>query len=341
MTKNKILALASLTLLVSAGTAMAGTSIWQERTDSAKWGNLMGHNSVAVGNRVWVLGGLGGGNVTTNDVWSSPRNNGSDWDTITLNANWQSRAASASTVFNGRVWIMGGFNSSFQNLNDVWSSATNNGSTWTESTNIPWSARHGMGLVTFNPGTGSNMWLMGGMNNSNQTLNDVWKTNNGSTWTQVTANAPWSARRYAGVVVLDGKMWVVGGLTNTNQALNDVWSTTDGLNWTQVTANAPWEARGYHSVVSDGKRIWVIGGYNPLTNTRYNDVWTSEDGINWTEVEANSPWAPRFGSSAVYIPSNGRIWLMGGGANTPAFSDVWSVSSAEADYGLPIINSIK
>jgi len=43
----------------------------------------------------------------------------------------------------------------------------------------------------------------------------------GVNWTQATATAGWSARRYHTSVVFDGKMWVIGGYSTAT--LRDVW----------------------------------------------------------------------------------------------------------------------
>ena len=60
--------------------------------------------------------------------------------------------------------------------------------------------------------------LMGGTS-----YNDVWRsTNYGATWTQMTANAEWSARYgHTSVVIPDGNIVLLGG-----NGYNDVWRLT-------------------------------------------------------------------------------------------------------------------
>jgi PKD repeat protein len=105
-------------------------------------------------------------------------------------------------------------------------------------------------------------------------LNDVWRsTDNGATWTQMTANAGWSVRvGFSSVAMPDGSIVLMGGFETNNgsKPTNDVWRSTDnGATWTQMTANAGWSARAGHSSVAmpDGS-IVLIGGY-----TSTFEVW--------------------------------------------------------------------
>ena len=107
-------------------------------------------------------------------------------------------------------------------------------------------------------------------------FNDVWRsTDQGATWTQVSANAEWSARYGFGSVVLaDGSVVLMGG-GDGSTLWNDVWRSTDqGATWAQITSNAGWTGRtGHTSVALPDGRIVLMGGY---TATPGNDVWRWE-----------------------------------------------------------------
>jgi hypothetical protein len=227
-------------------------------------------------------------------------------------------------VYDGKMWIMGGFDSSFDSLNDVWSSP--DGINWTEITNeAGWSLRHGASAVVYD----DKMWIMGGgtPNSSFTTLSDVWSSSDGVNWTYE-SNAPWTPRRYSSLVNFQGKMFLIGGLDASNGDLNDVWSSTDGINWTQEVADAPWEGKGGHQAVIYNNEIWIMGGeisHYPTVNTEhFNDVWSSPDGINWTQ-ESDALWEAREFFSAVV--ANSKIWVTAGGQNVPTFGDVWQYSN--------------
>ena len=219
------------------------------------------------------------------------------WEEVTTEGSkWSKRYGHTSVVFNGKIWVMGGNDGIFNDLNDVWSST--DGETWTESTPPNdkdgssvtkdnknwWTARYRHTSVVFD----SKIWVMGGSMGSEPPLtnyNDVWSSPDGKTWTQVNAAADWKARSYHTSVVFppDGagkKIWVMGGTSSGLDRFNDMWSSSDGSTWTQVDAAAKWTARwGHTSVVFDSK-IWVMGGTSSGLD-RFNDVWSSDNGQTW------------------------------------------------------------
>ena len=224
----------------------------------------------------------------------------------------------STTVFNNDLWVIAGEDVSAGVLGDVWDSA--DGVNWTETnSSAPFGAREDQTSLTFNDGTATKMWVIGGQNGTNF-YGDVWSSTDGGNWTE-TATAAFSGRGGHSSVVFNGKMWVIAGGYSYGAgglADSDVWNSPDGVNWTQVTANAAFGQRsGQESVVFNNK-IWVIGGASAGGGTWYNDVWSSPDGVTWTEATAAAGFSGRlsFGCQ-VY---NGLIWVYSGVNNT----DVWS-----------------
>jgi len=146
-------------------------------------------------------------------------------------------------------------------------------------------------------------------------------------WTQMTAGAGWSARRYQSSAVLpDGSIVVMGGLPYKK----DVWRSTDkGATWTQMTANAGWSARyGQSSVALPDGSIVVMGGY---AGSYKNDVWRSTDnGATWTQMTASAGWSARSSHRSVVLP-DGSIVLMGG-ERGPNLNDVWRSTDKGATW---------
>ena len=161
---------------------------------------------------------------------------------------------------------------------------------------------------------------MGGWDNSSA-KNDVWRsTNNGATWTQMTATAGWTPRYYHSTVAMpDGSIVLMGGWEGWIGPKNDVWrSTNNGVNWTQMTANAEWSARYWHSSVAmpDGSIVLMGGGGSPMS-----DVWRStNNGATWTQMTASAEWLGKTAHTTVAMP-DGSIVLMGGGGSP--MNDVW------------------
>ncbi len=145
---------------------------------------------------------------------------------------------------------------------------------WTEvNAGAGWAARYCHSSVALPDGS---IVLMGGLDNAYNDRNDVWRsTDNGTTWTAVTAGAGWAARYgHSSVALPDGSIVLIGGFGLDNGLTNDVWRSTDnGATWTEVTAGAGWTVRSGHSSVTlpDGSVV-LIGGRDS-GGVFTNDVW--------------------------------------------------------------------
>ena len=115
-------------------------SNWTQVDAAADWKARYAHTSVVFdpdgrGERIWVMGGYDG--KERNDVWSSP--DGSNWTQVDAAAEWKARQGHTSVVFppdgaGKKIWVMGGKDVDFKELNDVWSS--DNGQTWGKGTGL-------------------------------------------------------------------------------------------------------------------------------------------------------------------------------------------------------------
>ena len=202
---------------------------------------------------------------------------------------------------------------------------------WTEVTMaVPWEARDSGEIFLFQ----DKMWIMGGINGNEiiqgdniieywraPHFNDIWHSEDGVQWNQVTASAEWPPRRSMSVVFFKDRLWMFGGWSPTTGYTNDIWSSVNGIHWTQVAQNTEWPAREGQLVEIFQDKIWLIGGVNYDDRETKNDVWYSENGINWTEVK-NIPWKPRWDHATVVF--NGKIFLTGGmSLEKEIFNDVW------------------
>ena len=252
---------------------------------------------------------------------------GADWTQATDSANWTARHSHAATVFDGKMWILGGSDSTSLK-SDVWYST--DGTSWTATTSSAlWTPREDHTAVAFD----GKLWVIGGYTTGGA-IGDVWSSTNGKDWVQVKSLTSWGKRYDHTSVVFDGKMWVIGGLkTNgTSERMKDVWYSTNGVDWTQATSSALWVGRIDHTSVVFDNKIWVLGGamYNPSGNDRLNDVWSSQDGASWSEVGYGGWTSRNSHCSAVY---DNKIWVFGGniGGFSPFVNDVWH-STNGADW---------
>lgn len=282
--------------------------------------------------------------------------------------------------FNGRMWTVGGKNASTY-FADVYSST--NGISWIQSTvNAIEYVVDGTGEIlidesgervavpaTFIPRSGfqmlvfdSKMWIIGGETTGGALLNDIWYTEDGSTWV-LHDTGDFSARRYFSAVVYNNRVYVIGGYDGA--ANDEVWYSSDLKTWTQVTVSTAFTARFGHTSVVYNNRIWILlgdgvtntyystdGGVNwtqaaanaglgarmyhssivflnymyiiagDIAGTKYNSVYRSTDGITWTTVTATAAFTAR--SNAGIVEYLSRLWITCGYTGTTYLSDAWS-----------------
>jgi hypothetical protein len=250
--------------------------VWTQVTNDAPWLHSDLPMSIAFKGRMWMMGGWYNGRLeghsASSAVWSST--DGASWTQVTAKAGWSPRIAAALVEFRGRMWILGGtedyyFGDRNSLKNDVWSSA--DGRTWTLATaNAGWSPRAYHQAVVH----GGKIWVFGGGNYvpEYEAKNDVWSSEDGIHWAQVTAAAPWHARLWFSAAAYRGRMWVLGGWSKIPETnWGDVWYSTDGKEWIQLKSGVSWKERHEHSVFVFQDRLWVAGGHaKPLSN----EVWS-------------------------------------------------------------------
>jgi hypothetical protein len=242
---------------------------------------------------------------------------GSTWIHVKDSAEWGVRNKAASTVFGGKLWIMGGdIDSGLNALNDVWSST--DGTTWIEVTAAAqWAPRVALNAVSFN----GELVVMGGQFSNFTYATDVWSSANGVTWAPLTSSAPWAPRVFFGLTVFQNKLWLVGGYDGTDFK-NDVWSSTNGTIWTRETAAAAWAPRVVNGLVVLDNQLWLAGGFNSDLGQYFGDVWRTSDGVNWTQVTGAAPWRARDGHG--FVAYQNQMWILAGidDTDTPV-NDVW------------------
>lgn len=264
-----------------------------------------------------------------NDVWFSE--NGTTW-TQMPKAPFGQRAYHAMWAMGECIFVAGG-QTFTKFLNDVWKSC-DGALTWQSLGNAPWAARAGLAFAVHR----DQIIVGGGCHpgpglppNNRAFYNDVWSSPDGANWTQLTANASWSARSGPRIVSFKDKLLLVAGERGftPDVQLGDVWSSDDGGAWSLVTNNPGFTPRSGHGVVVIGDKkdtLLLLAGWPEL-----HDAYTSSDGASWSRVD-NTTWncaATKCGKfdfwSLVDPKSNGRRVLTFGGSNAySTFGKLWS-----------------
>ena len=279
------------------------------------------------------------------------------WVNVTNEAAYAPRDGAGALVFDGKMWLLGGWNPGdkvhFPKIcnNEVWSST--DGVTWTlvkpntftetgYDPELDWEGRHTAGYAVYK----NKMWIVGGDANQGHYQHDVWNSDDGKTWTHVNKNkkVPWGPRVLHITMVFQDKIWIMGGQALPQFApaeeafYNDLWNTSDGVNWTRVVPEKPcWSPRGmFGGNVVFKDKIWFLGGgtYQTPKSSRnyYNDVWSSADGVHWQQHVQSAPWTPRlYHDVAVF---DDRMWVLEG-AKRKNQNDVWYSHDGVNWYELP------
>lgn len=203
-------------------------------------------------------------------VWKTK--DGINWTLVTQSPEWSARVWHQLAVFDGKLWLMGGYDGG--DKNDVWSS--DDGLHWKQViAKAPWAGRCIFASAVFD----NQLWVMGGRRELDSwfetDFNDVWHSADGIKWTPATLSAGWSKRFGHTSLVWDDKLWVMGGARFS--ANNEVWCSDDGVRWAKV-GTADWTPRfAPASVVFRGK-AWLMGGKRG--GGRFtSDIWFLEPAL--------------------------------------------------------------
>lgn len=201
----------------SSAAYSADGAAWITVTDSVSLPRKSNHTLTRYKDRLWVIAGYTATSfppVMNHEVWSG--SNGYDWELTKKNPGFSKRSDHSSVAFDGRVWIIGGKNSSGAALNDVWYSS--DGVNWSESAAaIPFSARYGHSSIVHD----NKIWIIGGITSQYDDADDVWVSPNGSDWIYVldlTATDFFNNRHL--VNVFRNSLYIIG--LNKNQKI-EVW----------------------------------------------------------------------------------------------------------------------
>jgi len=315
------LAVAGL-LLLAPPLALAGgkkkphppKSAWSEVVEHAEWSPRAGLQAVALGRKLLVMGGRGPfnpafGTELFNDVWSS-EDLGRSWQKIS-DAEWPARGYFQALRRGRSVYVLGGQN--FDILPNL---------------DFPLCPGNppGVPCLPFVP--------------NSTFFNDVWRSDDGANWTQITPAAGWEGRAGLSAVVFNGRFFVFGGSQGDDAStggtgrvlFNDVWTSKDGVNWMQVTPSAPWAPRAGGVAVVHRGHIYLLGGERGFTcggapgcvperDLYFNDVWRTRNGRDWELVTPAAGWSARPGHQCV--TALGYIACFGGYGEPENPVDFW------------------
>jgi len=224
-------------------------------------------------------------------------------------------AENAMIEFNDKIWSFGGVNDyGASNGHFAWSS--DNGINWVSLSINPSSLtsfRRNHTVTLFN----DELYLIGGEDVSENAYGDIWKSADGTNWTNVHAVAPFGLIPEHETLVYDNKMFVIAGNRTTGNT--EVWSTINGTDWIQETTNAFSGRAGQKGIVFNDA-MYIVGGED-IAGRKLNEIWTSTNGSSWTQV--NFIHFPGRNAHTVNVYDN-KVWVIGGkDASIDFNSEIW------------------
>lgn len=275
------------------------------RTNQDQMGDFA-NNAMAVFNgKVWSFGGSNdyvAEGDSTDELWNST--NGTNWASTdtggTLTA--LGRHEHTLTVFNGRMYLIGGTDNDRNVLSDIW--VTDDGITWSRLyENAPFGDVSGHATVVLN----GRMYVIGVSRVTGGTKS--WSTSNGTDWIEENDNAfPGLKRNKA--TVFNNAIYIVGGDKATSELTNEIWRSSNGADWSLVTQTGmALPAIKRHTVTTFNSKVFVIGG-STATAESNNTIYYSTDMQNWTLYTDSNPLESI--SSHTTLSYNSDLWVFGG-----------------------------
>lgn len=220
-------------------------------------------------------------NNGSGQIWRSATGNSGSWTKVvdggfgdTANGEIMSMA-----VFGGYLYA-GTWSDAAAHGAEIWRSSTGDSGSWTRVVND----------TVFGDGDNAAILSMGVFNNNlyvvtqnTTTGGEVWRTSNGTTWTQVNTDGFGSSGnvRAVSLAIFDGQLYA--GTWNSVSGAQ-IWRTSNGTTWTQVVGDGFGRTENVEIAsltVFDNQLIAVVGNF--VTGA---EVWRSSTGnnSNWQRV---------------------------------------------------------
>jgi hypothetical protein len=240
---------------------------WVVESQEADWGTVSAKaNVITYKGKLWVF--------DYDSVYNS--SDGKAWTEVATSVAELAKFRYSLVVFDGKMWVIGGYDGSSTYYDDVYYST--DGITWTAATtSAAFGGRAFHTSVVFD----NKMWVIGGSTTLGVHLDDVYSSTDGVTWSLVQATAAFGALADHASLVYDGKMWVLGGYSGS-ASVDDVWYSSDGVTWVAATTAAEFGALRYLDAIVFQGLMYVVGGLDG-SNT-VSSIYRSSDGSSWEQV---------------------------------------------------------
>jgi hypothetical protein len=280
---------------------------------------------------------------SNNAVYLSPngRNLGGGGSTISV-ANWVHatngpfpvRDSAHGAVFNGRLYLSGGFYNSIYdqpqnaypsyNYFDLWNTASDeSGTSWNSAPVEECNGDVAFDGTSYPPCWDSFSALVVWQNQLFALGSYVFSSSDGTTWVNQASHnggnatpAQTGPRENARALVVGGNLFYI----QLEPAIDVQMQTpisSKGTPWKDLGSPSGMQPRcGPAVFTTSNGNMWIEGGRDALpdcgSSSDYtHDIWSSSDGVQWTKASKAPEWSPRQWP-CVATDSAGTTWLVGG-----------------------------
>ncbi len=325
--RNKIIGAASFGLLVCASTTLLGQPTWQQTTGYPLSGCQ--YDVVENNGRIYVLGGYNDASLA-NTYFAAVNPDGSLGAWTAATALPQADQGPGVAVYKGWIYAALGNGGVYR------AETLGDGSLglWIAEPSIEVNTGYRLGLKAYK----GFLYAFGRYSYVHYNVVRIAPiASNGSLGAWSTMTMP-QARTQQAVHFYNDRVYLVGGITSGNVILDSVYSApvnADGTwgTWRQE-ANLP-TTLWYHSTVRIEDQIYLFGGLTGYSGGLVTNIYRgtiNPDGTlsGWAAVDT-MPSSYVQAPGAVFSPSSGRVFVIGGYSGSGATDEVWRKSFVPVD----------
>ncbi|PKV50002.1 galactose oxidase-like protein [Aquimarina sp. MAR_2010_214] len=235
---------------------------WVLAQDTPLFGAIDRHYAIVFKNKLWIYGGIRGGNISRS-IYSS--DDGINWTEEIEITPFNQYNNMTMTVFNNKLWRIAAYNSNIadpSNERHIYSST--DGLNWTlETENHGFDFKYGMAVSNLN-NTLYGVLEKGDPSNRSVTIRT---STDGVTWNELSNNTTINFSYNPTLTVLNNRLNIVSGSNLTNY-----YQSSNGIDWELATNRSAITGKLKYAFASLNGKLYAVAGGSSL-GLANNSVW--------------------------------------------------------------------
>ncbi|UBZ12303.1 hypothetical protein LDL77_10380 [Flagellimonas marinaquae] len=196
-------------------------------------------------------------------------------------------------------------------------------------------SRKGTAVEVFN----EKIWLIGGRDETDTPLPDIWSSADGENWT-FEGNLSFGAIYGHELIAFNGKLWIYGG-SSEGILSNKIFSSEDGITWVEETETTPFIQYQSSKFTVLGDKIFRIAGYSGSIEdlSPERNVYSSTDGLNWVLETENHGFESKYRFQIESL--NDILYCIEPNPDSDIESISTRTSTDGANWSAPVVSGIR